>query len=397
MNPKKQKAKDRRRARLLAEQAWDAANQGNLDLAEKIIRRAVAAQEDNPVLWNDQGAILCLRHKDAEAARSFAAALSLAPTFAEPYAHLATLRIRHGRVEEALALQTQAVTHAPQRGDYAEQLQAYQALAGRPSLHPTAPEAVAAGAAEAPADDPGTDWRQRLETLEWHALANRLTRDGYVVIAGLADAPTCERLCGMFEDDRRFSKTVIMDRPEFGQGVYRYFGDPVPDLVDQLRRAAYPHVARIANEWQRLLGNAKSFPEAWDDFRAQCHCAGQTTPTPILLKYGPGGFNALHRDVRGAVYFPIQMALVLSPRADPEDVEAPGFCGGEFLLCDSSAGRKARCQEIPLGLGDAVLFCTRDRLVRIGGGVGLQPVKHGAAPITAGTRFVLGVPFHEYR
>jgi hypothetical protein len=397
MNPKKQKAKDRRRARLLADQAWEAANEGNLDLAEKIIRRAVAAQEDNPVLWNDQGVILGLRHKDAEAATSFAAALSLAPTFAEPYAHLATLRIRHGRVEEAVALQAQAVMHAPQRGDYAEQLQAYQVLAGRPPLHTAAPEAVAAGPAEAPPDDPGTDWRQRLETLEWHALANRLTRDGCAVIAGLADAPTCERLCGMFEDDRLFSKTVIMDRSEFGRGVYRYFGAPIPDLVDQLRRAAYPHVARIANEWQRMLGNSEYFPEEWDGFRTQCHLAGQTTPTPILLKYGPGGFNALHRDVRGTVFFPIQMALVLSPRAAPEDGDAPGFRGGEFLLCDSPAGRKARRQEIALGLGDAVLFCTRDRIVRIGGGIGLQPVKHGAAPITAGTRFVLGVPFHEYR
>jgi hypothetical protein len=397
MNPKKQKAKDRRRARLLAEQAWEAANQGNLDLAEKIIRRAVAAQEDNPVLWNDQGMILDLRHNDAEAARSFAAALSLAPTFAEPYANLATLRMRLGRVEEALALQARAVTHAPQRGDYVQRLHAYQALAGRPPVHTAAPEPVAAGAAEAPAGDPDTEWRQRLDTLEWHALAARLTRDGYAVIAGLADAPTCEWLCGLFEDDRLFSKTVTMDRPEFGRGVYRYFGAPIPGPVDQLRRAAYPHVARIANEWQRLLGDVESFPEGWDDFRARCHHAGQTTPTPILLKYGPGGFNALHRDVRGTVFFPIQMALVLSPRADPQDPDAPGFHGGEFLLCDSPSGKKARRQEIALGRGDAVLFCTRDRLVRTGGVVGLQPVKHGAAPVTAGSRFVLGVPFHEYR
>jgi Flp pilus assembly protein TadD len=122
MNPKKQKAKDRRRARVLAEQAWEAANHGNLDLAEKIIRRAVSTQEDNPVLWNDQGVILGLGHKDNEAAKSFAAALSLAPTFADPYTHLATLRLRQGRVEEALGLQTQAVKYAPQNVSYAEQL-----------------------------------------------------------------------------------------------------------------------------------------------------------------------------------------------------------------------------------------------------------------------------------
>src|SRR5919108_1828341 len=114
MDPKKQKAKDRRRARKLAGQAWQAVEAGNLDLAEKIIRRAVAAQQDNPVLWNDQGVVLGLREKTAEAAESFRTALSLAPTFAEPYAHLAALRIRQGAVREAVVLQTQAVKHAPQ-------------------------------------------------------------------------------------------------------------------------------------------------------------------------------------------------------------------------------------------------------------------------------------------
>src|SRR5258708_32223692 len=193
MNPKKQKAKDRRRARLLAEQAWEAANQGNLDLAEKIIRRAVASQEDNPVLWNDQGLILALRCKDGEAAKSFTAPLSLAPTFADPYAHLATLRIRQGCVEEALALQTQAVRYAPQNVPYSEQLQAYQVLAGRPPLRTVTPAVATVDTTEAQADDPSSDWSLRLGTLEWHALANRLARDGCAVIAGLIDAPTCER------------------------------------------------------------------------------------------------------------------------------------------------------------------------------------------------------------
>ena len=111
----------------------------------------------------------------------------------------------------------------------------------------------------------------------------------------------------------------------------------------------------------------------------------------------PGGFNALHRDLRGAVFFPIQMAVVLSPRADPADPQATGFLGGDFLFCDVPAGKKARRREVAAGLGDAVLFCTRDRLVPVGGVHGLQPVKHGVTPIAAGTRFVLGVPFHEYR
>src|SRR5262245_33805962 len=131
MNPKKQKLKDRRRARKLAEQAWEAANQGNLDLAEKIIRRAVAAQEDNPVLWNDQGLLSNMRHNYLEPDKSFRAALSLAPNYAGPYSHLATLRIREGRISEAIALQSLAVKYAPENPEFVERLQAYQSLMGR--------------------------------------------------------------------------------------------------------------------------------------------------------------------------------------------------------------------------------------------------------------------------
>jgi len=394
MNPKKQKVKDRRRARKLADEAWEAANAGNLDLAEKIIRRAVTAQEDNPILWNDQGILLGLRHKEQEAADSFRAAISLAPTFAEPYAHLAALRIREGSAREAVALQTQAVKHAPENEEYAERLQAYQALAGQGSTQATVKVPTVPAHTSAEESD---DWTKALAELDWHALGNRLTRDGCVVIAELVEASTCERLRGLFDEDARFAKTVVMDRPEFGQGVYRYFAAPIPDVVEQLRRAVYRHVAPIANEWQQLLGESARYPLEWDDFREECRGAGQSTPTPILLKYGPGGFNALHRDLRGEVFFPIQMAVLLSQRAEPSDVQMNGFQGGEFLFCDVPEGKKSRRHEVTLGLGDAVLFCTRDRLVRVGGAFGLQAVKHGTATITAGTRFVLGVPFHEYR
>src|SRR5262245_32848157 len=130
-NPKKLKEKDRRRARKLAEEAWEAVEAGNLDLAEKIIRRAVAAQPDNPVLWNDQGVILGLRGKEAESGESFRSALSLAPTFAEAFAHLAALRIRHGFLSQAVTLQAQAVSLAPENIGFAEQLKAYRSLAGQ--------------------------------------------------------------------------------------------------------------------------------------------------------------------------------------------------------------------------------------------------------------------------
>jgi hypothetical protein len=399
MNPKKQKEKDRRRARKLVEQAWEAVHADNLDLAEKIVRRAVAAQSDNPVLWNDQGVVLALRGKEAEAAESFRTALTLAPTFAEPDAHLAALHLGQGFAREAVTLQAQAVKHATQNVTYAEQLEAYRSLADGQTPVPT-PRLTEGGAVPLRVRDevtPSDPWSKRAAELDWTELGDQLTRTGCVRIDGLVDPVTCERLRSLFDNEARFAKTVVMDRPDFGKGVYRYFNAPLPEEVVQLRRAIYPHVACIANSWQRLLGEPEHYPLTWDEFRDECHRAGQCTPTPILLKYGPGGFNALHRDLRGRVFFPIQLAVILSPRADSSAEEEKGFCGGEFLFCDVPEGKKARRREIVAGLGDAVLFCTRDRLIPVGGVYGLQPVKHGVAPITAGVRFVLGVPFHEYR
>jgi hypothetical protein len=205
---------------------------------------------------------------------------------------------------------------------------------------------------------------------------------------------TCTEIGSWFEDDDRFVKTVVMDQPDFGEGVYRYFRSPIPPAVDGLRRAVYPYAAAVANSWKRLLGEDESYPPTWETFRDTCHQAGQSKSVVLLFRYGPGGFNALHRDLRGRLYFPIQLAVVLSARAD-QDPE--GFEGGEFLLCDVPEGPKAHRREIPAGLGDAVFFCTRDRLVPIGGAYGLQPVKHGVERIRSGNRLVLGLPFHEYR
>jgi hypothetical protein len=392
MSAKKQKEKDRRRARKLAAEAWESANGLNLDLAVKLMRRAAETQPDNPVLWNDLGVLLLRAGDEREADRSFRAALSLAPDYAEPCAHLAAIRVRQGRLGDALALQASALRHDPDNPAHAERLAAYRALAGEAAPAP-------ARAAPRPPTD-GDDGlalaavAERLSALDWHVLGKRLTREGCLLLAGLLDAGPCARLCALFDRDELFAKTVVMDRPDFGQGTYRYFRAPLPALVDGLRRAVYPHAARLANNWQELLGAEGRFPEGWEEQRAACAAAGQETPTPILLRYGPGGFNSLHRDLRGPVFFPIQLAVVLSPRATEG---ADGFEGGDFLLCDVPESARSQRRALPAGLGDAVLFCTRDRLQQVGGTYGLQPVMHGVTPITSGTRLVLGVPFHEYR
>jgi hypothetical protein len=398
MNPKRAKEKERRRARKLAEEAWEAAEAGNLDLAEKIIRRAVATQADNPVLWNDQGVLLALRGKDRDAEDSLRTAIAMAPSFAEPFAHLAKIQAKHGYLRDAVRLMEQAVQRAPESADHEKRLEAYRALLAceRPPANVSEPASPAL-AVEAPSiASPGeSEWLRDIGRRNWNKLDEQLTRDGCVLIPQLVDAKACAELRCMFDDNRLFAKTVVMDREAFGQGSYRYFKAPIPKIVDLLRRSVYPHVACVANEWQRLLNEPDRFPDDWEGFRQKCAEAGQTTPTPILLRYGPGGFNALHRDLRGAVFFPIQMAVVLS--LIRQEAGAEGFSGGEFLFADVPESKKSRQRVIPAGLGDAVLLCTRDRLLRVGGVYGLQPVKHGVQRIAEGTRFVLGVPFHEYR
>jgi hypothetical protein len=402
MNAKKQKEKERRRARKLADEAWEAVEAGNLDLSRKLSQRAVTTQPDNPRLWNDRGRILLLSADVNEADRAFRYAIRLARDFAEPYHHLASLRARQDRLDDAVALEADALRLDPDNAAYAAQLEVYRTSAEQQrqeTLRKLPWTVTPDSAATQPDDSPESDeiaaaWPERLQTLDWKRLGECLSREGYVLLPELLPAADCAALRAMFDDEDLFVKTVVMRDPDFGKGVYRYFRAPIPAAVAGLRRAVYPFVAAVANVWQRLLGEGETYALEWRVFRDRCRQEGQTKSTPILLRYEPGGFNALHRDLRGPVFFPIQLAVVLSPRAD----QAPdGFQGGEFLFCDVPEGPKARRREVAAGLGDAVLFCTRDRLLPIGGAYGLQPVKHGMAVLTTGSRMVLGVPFHEYR
>jgi hypothetical protein len=399
MNAKKQLDKNRRRASRLAEQAWDAAIDGNFDLAVKIIRRAVELNPANPVLWNDQGTLLVQLSRDDVAARSFQAAIEAAPDFADAYAGLATIRARQGNLEQAVTLEREAVRHAPMCQRHRNALAAYEALLAGGCTEERVGSQMQTRLAEGQEPAPEiafVDLAARIERLNWAELDDHFTMQGVAHVPALLDAGECETIRAVYDDDRLFAKSVTMNKSHFGKGVYRYFAAPLPPLVDAVRRLVYPHVAQIANRWQGLLDDDDRYPPGWSQFRDRCAAAGQTTPSPLLLRYEAGGFNALHQDIRGEVFFPIQLVIVLSPRADPAARDPHAFTGGEFLFCDQPVRKASERRAIAAGLGDAVLFCTRARLVRVGGVYGLKPVKHGLDRVTAGCRYAIGIPFHEF-
>jgi len=399
MNPRKQRQKDRRRARKLAEQAWEAVEDGNPAMALRIIRRAIDANPGNPLLWNDLGLLLTQRD-ESEAAAAFQAAISLAPDLAEAYVHLAEIRVRQGLLHEAVTLQSEAVRLAADNQQYQQQLATWRALAGDVAVPEPTPRS--ASSAETRPQCPIAESLRhefpqlaaRIEHIDWSPVEENLTARGYCLIPDLLTADECRTLRDCFDGDALFARTVVMDKEQFGRGTYRYFDAPLPKLVDAIRRLVYPHLAPIANRWQRLLHEDALFPITWEAYRERCATAGQSTPTPLLLKYDTGGFNALHRDLRGREFFPIQLVIVLSPRASMSHPD--GFTGGEFLFCDEPERKKSDRRSIPAGLGDAILFCTRARLVNVGGAYGLKSVRHGLTRVESGARFALGVPFHEF-
>src|SRR2546427_12145205 len=138
-----------------------------------------------------------------------------------------------------------------------------------------------------------------------------------------------------------------MARQGFGQGEYKYFTYPLPDIVADLRRAIYPNLAPIANRWNESMGIDARYPDAHADFITRCHKAGQTRPTPLLLQYAAGDYNALHQDLYSEHVLPLQPTILLS---EPEQ----DVTGGEFVLTEQRPRMQSRAEVVPLRRGDGV-------------------------------------------
>lgn len=224
---------------------------------------------------------------------------------------------------------------------------------------------------------------------DWAALAAELDEHGVALTPMLLSVRQCRQTIDLYDDDDRFRSTVDMARHRFGRGEYRYFARPLPELVADLRAAFWPHLLPIAREWaQRRPRLGGPWPDALDDWLDRCHAAGQTRPTPLMLRYGPGDWNALHRDLYGDLVFPLQVVVAL-------DEPGVDFTGGEFLTVEQVPRAQSRGTATSVPRGHALVFTTRERPVRSARGWSGAPVRHGVSVVRSGRRHTLGLVFHD--
>ena len=235
---------------------------------------------------------------------------------------------------------------------------------------------------------PIVDADVRLHVRDWDNVAEALDVHGYAMLEALLSPQECTALASQYGDDGRFRSRVVMGRHGFGRGEYRYFSYPLPDLVAELRTAAYRQLAPIANRWNASMGMAVGYPATHVEFIERCHAAGQQRPTPLLLQYGPGDYNCLHQDLYGEHVFPLQMAILLSePGRD--------FSGGEFVLTEQRPRMQSRAEVVPLRQGDAVVFAVHQRPVQGTRGSYRASLRHGVSRLRHGHRHTLGIIFHD--
>jgi hypothetical protein len=230
--------------------------------------------------------------------------------------------------------------------------------------------------------------KTKLATTDWQRIAESMNDKGYAVIPKILSAAQCNELIQEYNTENLYRKTVVMERYRFGLGEYKYFDYPLPKIIQTLRETMYPKLSPIANLWMKVLNIDKIFPETFEELQSLCHQNNQLKPTPLILKYRKGGFNTLHQDLYGEVYFPMQCVLFLNePDTD--------FTGGEFVLTQQTPRAQSKAIVLKPKKGDMLIFTTNFRPIKGTRGYYRVSMKHGVSEVTSGERHTLGVIFHE--
>lgn len=229
--------------------------------------------------------------------------------------------------------------------------------------------------------------REMFSELAWPDIIRGIDKKGYALVPRVMPLEHCD---GFVKNYGNFNirKTVVMERYRFGLGEYKYFDHPLPDFVQTVREEVYPHLAPIANAWAECLKMDVRFPVTFDGLQGLCREHGQTKPTPLILKYGKGGYNTLHQDLYGEVYFPMQVAFFLNgPDKD--------YTGGEFVLTEQVPRAQSKAIVLKPQKGDMIIFTTNFRPVKGTRGYYRAAMRHGVSEVLSGERHTLGVIFHD--
>jgi hypothetical protein len=230
--------------------------------------------------------------------------------------------------------------------------------------------------------------QERITAVNWAQVAEEMHQKGYAIISDFLSKVECKELIANYDRKGSYRKTVVMERYRFGLGEYKYFQYPLPEMIQQIRESLYPRLAPIANLWMKVLGIEKQFPDSFLALQKLCHAADQLQPTPLILKYGKGGFNTLHQDLYGEVYFPIQAVMFLNqPDQD--------FTGGEFVLTQQTPRAQSKAIVLKPNRGDLVIFTTNFRPIKGTKGYYRVNMKHGVSEVHSGERHTLGIIFHD--
>jgi len=227
-----------------------------------------------------------------------------------------------------------------------------------------------------------------IDNINWAEVTEAMHQRGYAIVPGLLNDEQCEQLKNSYDNPDLYRKTVVMERYRFGLGEYKYFDYPLPQLIQNIREHIYAKLAPIANAWFKVLNIDQNFPETHLELLNQCHKNNQLKATVLILKYGKGGFNTLHQDLYGDVYFPLQTVLFL-------DMPDKDYTGGEFVLVQQTPRAQSQAIVLKPKMGDMLVFTTNFRPVKGSKGYYRVNMKHGVSEIHSGERHTLGIIFHD--
>lgn len=230
--------------------------------------------------------------------------------------------------------------------------------------------------------------KQRVHDLDWNTINRDLHSNGFVIVRNVLSVDECAALVKDYEHEPAYRKTINMERYRFGLGEYKYYQYPLPPLITELRSEVYPCIVPVANKWMEELNIPTRFSATHLAMLKLCHDNNQTKPTALILKYAKGGFNTLHQDLYGAVYFPMQMVFMLSQVNED-------YTGGEFVITEQIPRAQSKANVLQPNKGDMIIFTTQFRPQKGAKGYYRVNVRHGVSPLHTGSRYSLGIIFHD--